>query len=88
MIQNHTIHAMGDDIRSTVFRGNDSREQFNPVIPNLSPSIICFFLDLHIIADVLNPSFCVPIQPVDEVSESRNFFFNSQITIRFGRRSS
>ena len=35
----------------------------------------------HVIADFLNPSFCLRIQPSDKVSESRDLFLNSQIAI-------
>ena len=33
--------------------------------------------DLQAIADLLNPSFCLRVQPIDKASESRDFFFNS-----------
>ena len=52
----------------------------SPVIQNI------LNLAAHPIADSLNPSFCLRIQPIDKVSESRNFFFNSQIAIGLGSR--
>jgi hypothetical protein len=38
------------------------------------------------IANLLNPSLSLRIQPIDKVSESRDFVLNSQIAIRLGRR--
>jgi hypothetical protein len=43
-------------------------------------------LDLHVVADSLNPSFCVRIQLIDKVCESRHFFLNGQIAVRLGYR--
>lgn len=40
----------------------------------------------HIVANSLEPSSCLPIQLIDKVSESRNFFFDSQIAMGRGSR--
>src|SRR5713226_683594 len=47
------------------------------IIHNLAPYTITAFL---------NPPFCLRIQLIDKVSESRNFFSNSQIAISLGFR--
>jgi hypothetical protein len=71
-------HDSGSGWFATPFLRDSFIHYSTPVYPGA--------LNTLLIADFLNPSFSLRIQPIDIVSESRNFLFNNQIAIGLGSR--